>query len=224
MELVEIEHEVTDYLVHALELSDRPPAAMAYCRLATECITHNLHYREHGDYPSSGGGKGESPSLAAIITRVKDSLQRQTGEVLYSINAQSRGSLHWDVETRGQGVKRYHVESVITQISNTFTDVFGPTLSLSGITLSDKDVQEKANMALDSMLSQQGFDQDSSPDEEEVNESQTDDLLGFAQAVKDRGVEFGPWECIRLGNASILRYQVPPYSNCPPFIETIGYW
>ena len=208
MELVEIEHEVTDYLVHALELSDRPPAAMAYCRLATECITHNLHYREHGEYPSPRAGKGEFPSLAGIITRVVNSLQRQTGEVLYSINAQSRGSLHWNFETRGEVVKSHHVESVITQISNTFTDVFGTTLSLSGISLSDKDVEQKANIAVSSMLTQQGFDQDSSPLEEEVDKSQTDDILELAQAVKDRGAEFGPWECIRLGNASILRVQV----------------
>ena len=204
MDLVAIEQEVTDYLVHALELSDRPPAAMAYCRLATECITHNLHYREHGEYPSLGG-KGKFPSLAAIISRVVDSLERQTGEVLYSINAQSRGSLHWDFENRGGAVQGHHVEAVITQISNTFTDVFDISLSLSGITVSDEEVERKAKETLDWRLTQQGVDESSSPNEDEVEEGELDDVLGLAEAVRGRGYHFSPWDSIRLGKAADIR-------------------
>jgi len=204
MEMVEIEQEVTDYLSHALELSDRPPAGMAYCRLATECITHNLHHREHGEYPALGE-TGDFPSLAAIISRVVVSLERQTGEVLYSINAQSRGSLHWDFETRGGGAKGHHVEAVVGQITNTFTDVFGIKLSLSGITVSDEEVERKAKETLDWELTQQGVDGDSSPDEDEVDERKLDDVLGLAEAVRDRGVDFDPWDYIRLGKAAKLR-------------------
>ena len=175
MEMVEIEQEVTDYLVHALELSDRPPAGMAYCRLATGCITHNLHFREYGEWPNFDE-PGRHPSLAATISRVKDSLERQTGEVLFSINAQSRGSLHWDFETRAGGAKGRHVKTVVGMISNTFTDVFGIGLSLSGIENS----------------------------EGELDVGELDDAQVLLESVEDERVGLGPWDCMRLGGRANL--------------------
>ena len=140
VEHAEVEQEVTDFLLLATEFSDRPPAAMAYCRLAAECIIHNLHHREFGEFPKPDK-KGSYPSLAGTVTRVKDSIERQTSEVLYSINAQSRGSLHWDFEGRGKGAKKYHVEAVISQISNAFNDIYDKELSLTGMKIGDEEIE-----------------------------------------------------------------------------------
>ena len=203
MELAEVEQEVTENLLYASEFSHRPPAGMAYCRLATECIIHNLHYQEFRKYPEPDE-KGNYPSLAGILTRVKDILERQTSEVLYSINAQSRGSLHWDFESRGKGAKKHHVEAVVNQICNTFNDIYGKELVLTGMNISDEELREGIEETVGQKLTKQGLTADSKPSEDEVDTDDLVDILSLAEVAEERGVSFDPWEYINLGDAARL--------------------
>ena len=204
MELAEVEQDVTEFLLYALKLSKYPTAGMAYCRQATECITHNLHYQEFGEFPKQDE-KGNYPSLAGILTKVKHILERQPSEVLYSINAQSRGSLHWDFESRGRGAKKHHVEAVVNQICNTFNDIYGKELALTGMNISDEELREGIEETVGQKLSKQGFTADSKPSEDEVDTDDLVDILSLAEVAEERGVSFDPWEYINLGNAARLR-------------------
>ena len=127
---VGFEQEVTDYLLMALKYSEKDPrSAMLQCRTATECMAHTLYFEEYDEYPPINKD-GEYSSLPSVIKKIKHSMNRQTSEVLFSINAQSRGPLHWNFESRGNGVEKHHVEAVVKQISNSYTDLFGTDLNL----------------------------------------------------------------------------------------------
>ena len=61
MDDIEVEQEVTDFLLLARSFSEYPSAAAAYCRQSLELIVHHLHYKEYGKYPEPDP-KGNYPS------------------------------------------------------------------------------------------------------------------------------------------------------------------
>lgn len=198
-----MEQEVTKYLLTASVFASRPTAGMAYCRRATECISHNLHYREFGEYPEPDE-KGSYPSLSGILNKVKYGLERQTSEVLFSINAQSRGSLHWDFKSRGRSAKKRHVEAVIHQIANTFQDLYGKELVLSGMKLDDDTLEYTVKKTLEKELTEAGLSKEDKPGEDEVDKEELDIILDIAESATEKGIEFDYGEENRLGNAAEL--------------------
>ena len=121
--------EVTDLLHMALKFQNYPPAGMSYCRQAIECIVHHKYFLESGKIPTSDD-EGRFPSLLSITKKVGDCLGRQTREVIGSINAQSRGSLHWDFHSRGMGAEKHHVQAVVNQVAIVFKDIFDVEIQL----------------------------------------------------------------------------------------------
>jgi tetratricopeptide (TPR) repeat protein len=203
METAELEMEVSELLLTASTFSAWPTAGMAYCRKATECISHNLHYRQYGRYPEFDDA-GNFPSLAGIINQVKDSLERQTSEVLFSINAQSRGGLHWDFESRGQSAKKHHVEVVIDQIANTFTDLYGVDLSLSERRIDDSNLEKTVKRILLDEIREAGLSNEEVPSKGDVDEDDLNLILEIADSASEIGIEFDYGEENKLGNAAEL--------------------
>ena len=203
MEPGEVEGEVTKLLLTASRFSEWPAAGMVYCRKATECISHNLHYRQFGRYPEFRDD-GSYPSLSGIINQVKDSLERQTSEVLFSINAQSRGELHWDFESRGRGTKKHHVEAVIQQIANTFADLYGIDLPLSEKRIDDKNLEKTVKKILLSEFREADLSEDEIPFKNNVNDDNLVLILEIAESASELGIEFDYGEENKLGNVAEL--------------------
>ena len=65
MDIVEVEHEVTNFLLTALQFPNFPDMGMLQCRKAMECILHHKYYEEYGEYPETDD-KGKYPSIMKI--------------------------------------------------------------------------------------------------------------------------------------------------------------
>ena len=185
---------VTERLLLALETSDKyPPAGMAFCRLAAECIAHYIHYQDHGVFPTDKQ-KGEYPGLPSVINKLKN-LDKQTSEIFYSVNAQTRSSLHWDFESKDDEIRGHHVKSVVSQISSLFSVVFGNDLALSGMKISD----ERRNQVLkDSIFEERGprDNRETHPsyDDEEVIRILQDSLAIAEYAEVESGMDPSDWK------------------------------
>jgi len=135
----EMRLEVADNVVLALQLlqgQERPKAAMLHCRLALECLAQAKYHDLHGQFPDEDGFK----DLTEIMKGIDNSLTTQTKEVLWSINAQTRGSMHWSYENSGnKGAKPHHVESVVSQIKTSYQDIFSEELILPGFSIKEKE-------------------------------------------------------------------------------------
>ena len=204
MDLVEVEQRVTDFLLSARKYTDDPKAGMLYCRLAMECIVHHKYYEENGEYPVRDQ-KGNYPSLIKIWNGIEKILQKQTSEVIFSINGQTRGSLHWDFDSRNDSLKQRHVDAVIGQITNLFEDVFGTIIVLEGLKISDKKFENNVKIFLNEELTKEGITQDSITSEGNADLEKLGTILDVAEAANRKGIEFDNWNLIRLGNAANLK-------------------
>ena len=208
MERDEVEQEMTDLLVEALEFQERPKAAMFYCRLALECQIHAKYHDQEGHFPDEDGFK----DFTKIMGKIEQSLTTQTKEVLWSINAQTRGSMHWGNETSGnKGAKTRHVTAVVNQISATYQDMFGSELILTGLEIGGTN-ENIVKKSISKALTDLGIENDSKnielpngenlPNEEDLMYIEV--LLDAAEAAVEKGIMFDPWHDIRLGLAAKL--------------------
>ncbi|MFP8876477.1 MAG: tetratricopeptide repeat protein [Myxococcota bacterium] len=201
MEQAEVDQEVTDLLLLALEFSNHPPAAMVYCRQSIECIIHNKYFQEVGEKPKEDE-QGKFPSLLAITKKVKKSLGKQTARVVGSINIQSRGPLHWDFDSRGRAAKPHHVNAVIDQIVITHKDIFDSEIVLEGLRIDDVTLESTVKKTVDNKLTQQGITNDYETQAKGVNEDEVENILEIVGAASAKGIELEPWEQNRLGRAA----------------------
>lgn len=143
----QIRQEVTDLLVTAMEFQEvkRPKAAMLYCRQALECQVHAVYYDQYEHFPDEDGFK----DLTKIMEKIDQRLSTQTKELLWSINASTRGSMHWSNETRGgKGAKIHHVEAVISMIKAVYQDIFKEELTILDLSIEEKE-EENIKKALE---------------------------------------------------------------------------
>ena len=204
MDLVEVEQRVTGFLLTALEFPNHPDVGMLQCRKAMECILHHKYYEEYGEYPVTDQ-EGKYPSLIKIWKGIEKILQKQTSEVIFSINSQTRGSLHWDFDSRNDTLKQRHVDAVIGQITNLFEDVFGTIIVLEGLKISDKKFENNVKIFLNEELTKEGITQDSITSEGNADLEKLGTILDVAEAANRKGVEYDNWDLIRLGNAANLK-------------------
>jgi tetratricopeptide (TPR) repeat protein len=204
MDLVEVEHEVTNFLLTALEFPYHPDMGMLQCRKAMEYILKNKYYEEYGEYPETDK-EGKYPSLIKVWKGIEKNLQKQTSEIIFSINSQTRGSLHWDFNSRNDTLQQRHVDAVIGQITNLFEDVFGIVIVLQGLKISDEKLENNVNIFVDEGLNKEGITQDSIPSKENVDIEKLGTILNVAEAAKRKGVEFNNRELVKLGIAARLR-------------------
>ena len=203
MEQAEVDQEVTDLLLTALQfLPNYPPAAMLYCRQSIECIIHNKYFQEEGEKPTEDE-QGNFPSLMAITKNVKKSLGKQTARVVGSINIQSRGSLHWDFDSRGRAAKSHHVKAVINQVVITHKDIFGSEIVLEGLRIDDETLEGTVKKTIDNLLSDQGITTDPNFQEKNVNVEEVGKILELADAALEKGIELDLEGRNRLGLAAI---------------------
>ena len=201
MDRADVEQEVTDLLVTALEFSERPGAAMLYCRHTLECMAHAVHFDQFGRYPDEEGFL----DFTEIMKRIESGLERQTKEILWSINAQTRSSMHWSIETRREkGAKTRHAEAVVNQISATYQDLFGSKLVLTGIDIDSETIEDTIRRAVRKELSDLGIEKVSIPNEKDVNQDDLVELLEAVDAATEKGVDFDADEDILLGNAASI--------------------
>jgi phosphomevalonate kinase len=143
----EIGQEVTYLLVAALKFQtgNRPKVAMYYCRQALECQVHAVYYDQYEQFPDKDGFK----DLTNIMKKIEQHLTTQTKELLWSINASTRGSMHWSNETRGdKGAKTHHVEAVISMIKAVYQDIFSEDLIILDSSIEEKE-EENVKKALE---------------------------------------------------------------------------
>ena len=129
---------MTDLLVTALEFQERqrPKVAMYYCRQALECQVHAVYHEQNEHFPDEDGFK----DLRTIMKEIDQYLTTQTKELLWSINAQTRQSMHWNNETRGdKGAQTRHVNAVVSQIEAAYQDIFGDELIITGLGIKEKE-------------------------------------------------------------------------------------
>ena len=204
VELVEVEQVVTDFLLTALEFPKHPDMGMLQCRKAIECIIHNIHYQEYGEYPQIDN-KGNFPALIKIWNGIKKNLDKQTSEVIFSVNSQTRGGLHWDMKTHNEPLKDRHVKAVITQICNVFEDTFHRRIRLEGLTISDSAFENNVKTSLNEELTSQGIPDQIGPTTDELNEDDLAFISNLANAVISKGLQLDNFELARLGNAAFLQ-------------------
>ena len=206
MERDEVEQEVTDLLVIALEFQKRPMAAMLYCRRALECQVHAVYHDQYGHFPDKDGFK----DLTTIMKKIDQHLTTQTKELIWSINAQTRSSMHWSNESRGdKGAKTHHVEAVVSTIKSLYQDIFSSELILTGLDIG-KNTEKIVKKAINKDLTDLGIEDDlkniEPPNEEGLENIGM--LLDAADAATEIGIKFDPWEEIRLGSAARLSGQL----------------
>ena len=201
---VEVEQTVTDFLLTAREFPNYPDVGMLQCRKAMECILHHKYYEEYGEYPETDQ-EGKYPSLIKIWKGIEKILQKQTSEVIFSINSQTRGSLHWDFGSRNDSLKHRHVDAVIGQITNLFEDVFGIIIDLEGLKISDKNFENNIKIFVNEELTKEGITRDSLPSKENVDIEKLGTILGVAEAANRKGVEYDNWDIVKLGSAAYLK-------------------
>ena len=197
----ELEQEVTDHLLTALELQNYPSGAMVYCRKAIECIVHNKHFQETGLFPIEENGKS-FPSIISITEKLNKMVGKQSRLIIGSINAQSRGSLHWDFETRGNAADFDDVKLVIEQIKSVYFKFFNNKISLEGLKITDMEFRNNIKIIVDEGLTEEGITQDIIPHEENVDIEKLDTILNLAEIAIQKGAEFSPLESFLLGNAA----------------------
>ena len=202
MKGTELDLEVSDLLLTASRFSDYPSAAMAYCRKATECIIHSWHYQQYGQYPKPDDN-GNYPSLSGVISTVRDSLHRQTVEILFSINAQSRGELHWDFENKGKVAKSRHVEAVIAQISAAYSDLYDKDLAIGEIKTEWVLSEETVKRVLHEQINESGIEKRESERAQSTGRN-LDAILEIADSAIEVGVDFDYGEENQLGLAAEL--------------------
>jgi tetratricopeptide (TPR) repeat protein len=151
MEDEEVASEITDLLLAALKFSNRPIAGMAFCRHAIECIAHNKHYKQFGMFPNPNN-KGEYPGLASVIKKINAHVDRQISEIMFSINAQTRGGLHWNNPSKKLKLKKKHVNLVVQQILIVCEDVLNIEIELSGKKLKTDQLSEVVGKTLSELL------------------------------------------------------------------------
>jgi tetratricopeptide (TPR) repeat protein len=206
VEIAEVEQDATNSLLTAREclISNHPDAAMLYCRKALECIVHHLYFLEKGEYPKENPD-GSRPGFVSLLKTLNSSMGRQTKTVLFSINAQTRGSMHWDVESRGEVADNHHVDDVISQIRSVFLDLFTIELALDGMKIDDSTLENtvKKNMAIDlSNLTNEGQSEEDFSEEELEDIGAILDVAGFAT---EKDISFDPLERFELAKIAHLR-------------------
>lgn len=210
VEIGEIEQDATDFLLVAREFltSTRPDAAMLYCRKALECIVHHLYFLEKGEYPKEKPD-GSRPGVVTLLKILKNSMGRQTNTVLFSINAQTRGSMHWDEESRGEVAKNHHVGDVIRQIRSVFFDLFEIELTLDGIEIDDVRLEKalKKNIAIDISNFTNEAQSENDYSEEELEDM--DAILDVAEFATGKNIDFDPFNLLELANIAQLRGKIP---------------
>ena len=208
MEICEIEQNVVDFLLFAKEIaSTHPDAAMLYCRKALECIIHHLHFLEKGEYPKEKPD-GSRPGIVALLKILKNSIDRQTHTVLFSINAQTRGSMHWDEESRGAVAKKHHVKDVIPQIRSVFLDLFDTELSLEEIEIDEVWLEKvlKENIAND--LSRISIEEQGEMDFSEEKLDEMDAILDVAEFATGKNIYFESLNMLELAIIAQLRGKI----------------
>ena len=203
MTQLELDQEVTDLLLTALELENYPPAAMVYCRHAIECIVHNKYFQETGEKIVEEKGK-KFPSIIDITEKLNRMIGKQSRLIIGSINAQSRGSLHWDFETRGNAADFEDVKLVIEQIKLVYFKIFNNKIKLEGLKISEHNLGMNLKQAVNKSLTEQGITRYSTPSINDVNKEELNTILNIAEAANDKEVKFDNWEFVRLGNAAKL--------------------
>ena len=207
MEICEIEQSVTDFLAVAIEFltAKYPDGAMLYCRKALECIVHHSYFSEKGEYPKEDSN-GNRPGVPALLKTLNSAMKNQTRTVLFSINAQTRGSMHWDEESRGEVAKGHHVKDVISQIKSVFFDLFQIELILDGANISDMKEVLKENLAshLPNMVNEERIDTNHT--EEELEDM--DAILDAAEFATGINVDFDPFNFLELAIISQLRGRI----------------
>ena len=197
MELDEVEQEVTGNLLTALKFRGYPDMGMLQCRKAMECIVHNKYFNQYGEYPDRDDRTGKYPGLREIWFKLNndEALERQVGEVIMSIQAQSRGGLHWDHKSRNESLKQHHVDVVINQICNTFFDIFNKEISLKGMVLSeDKFNFNVKRSVLESIPKKEPLHALSEGEIEEIIHS-----LRLAEVASEKGISFSGEELLEIG-------------------------
>jgi tetratricopeptide (TPR) repeat protein len=208
MERGVLEQEITDFLVIASEFSDYPDASMLWCRKATECLVHALYHDKKGSFPIPDD-EGKYPSFFNVFQLVKEYLSRQNKEVLVSINAQTRPSMHWSSDTAGNNaVKFHHVEPIISSIVSIYKDIFGTTLHIKGAYDANKgSIETKIKNSISNQLQEAGIN----PKKPDVNdklyspeeELELKEILKSVDVAGKKDIHFEAWDHISIANASL---------------------
>ena len=191
-------NEIATLLNNANSMKDFPDAAMLYCRKALECISHSKFSEMFGTFPNLE----QYPSFSKVMKKIDVDLNSQTKHTMWSVNAQTRSSLHWSKETEGgREGKFHHVLAVIQQIKAIFQDIFGSELRLKKSPNSQKSlatgiIDENITHSMNAINS----DGELGRDELEYIEITID----AAQEAVENGVLFAPERELELGKLSVV--------------------
>jgi len=191
-------NEIATLLANANSMKDFPDAAMLYCRKALECISHSKFSEMFGAFPNLE----QYPSFSKVMKKIGVELNSQTKETMWSVNAQTRSSLHWSKETEGgREGKFHHVLAVIQQIKAIFHDIFGSELQLKQSPDSQKSL---ATEIIDENITH-SISTINSEGEYELDELEHIEItIDAAQEAVENGVLFTSERELELGKLSVI--------------------
>jgi tetratricopeptide (TPR) repeat protein len=191
-------NEIATLLTNANSMKDFPDAAMLYCRKALECISHSKFSEMFGAFPNLE----QYPSFSKVMKEIDVDLNSQTKNTMWSVNAQTRSSLHWSKETEGgREGKFHHVLAVIQQIKAIFHDIFGSELQLKQSPDSQKSL---ATEIIDENITH-SISTINSEGEYELDELENIEItIDAAQEAVENGVLFTSERELELGKLSVI--------------------
>lgn len=231
MDEIEVEQYVSDCLSSALDYSSKPEYSLLSCRRALECIIHHLHGEVLGKRVERGQ-KGKFPGIPELVTKLEGGIRPQTREIIFSVNAQTRGEMHFHEDrTAENAVLPSDVAPVVEQVKSIFQDVFSRAigdLDYSSMSVSqlrdilrkidpekpvsgrkDELIERLVNSRLEDTL-RLGLDEldlDSKDHDKEPSPSEeliAKGVVSAAGIAGGIGIDFSPWESMKIGRAAEL--------------------
>ena len=194
-DFVSINKEVTDRLAMARRYQEQSDAlaGMLYCRHALECMVSHKHVSITGDPPKTDN----FISFHTIMQTIKPHLPRQVAETLYSINAQTRGSMHY--QSSDHGIRPQHVGVVIGMIEMIYFDLFAENLLRTEQVVDEKAVLREALAKDAKAISTLGIDEEITEEIQHILKG----TISLSLSALERGEKFATADLISIGGALI---------------------
>lgn len=182
MSFYEVEQFVTDQLVFALEFQEHPAYAMLSCRLAIECI---IKYQYEIENRKTIGTAGEHESIISIMNKCRE-LRPQIKEVIESINAQTRGNLHFNRDRLGENSpKSEDIMPIVAMVKQVFRDIFQKNVETGGVFEENEQSLSRIRKTIVDSIEENST---------ELNYNQL--LLSAVRFAQERGADFSEYEMI----------------------------
>lgn len=176
------EQYVTDQLVDALAFQEHPAYATLSCRRAMECIVQYQYQIENQKF---GWNASEYTNIISILHECRE-IRPQIKEVIESINAQTRGEMHFNRDRLGDSsAKTEDIEPIVSMVKHVFQDLFQKEIETSGLFKDDDETLTRIHRTIVASIDEKSG---------ELNYNQL--ILSAAVFAQEKGANFSEFESI----------------------------